>query len=166
MVPPLEPPDLHFATAAAGWLELGLFDETRAELERLSPEGRRHPDVLAVEWEWCAREGRWNDALETASRLLEVDVDRPVGWINRSYALHELRRTDEAREALLPALPRFPTLGVIPYNLACYACQLGQMEEARGWLRQAIARDGRDVVLERAREDADLAPLRDELEGI
>jgi tetratricopeptide (TPR) repeat protein len=165
-VQPLEPPDLHFASAAAGWLELGVLDEARLELGRLSAPARLHPEVLAVEWELGARQGRWADALETASRLLEIDGDRPVGWINRSYALHELRRTAEAREALLPALPRFPTLGVIPYNLACYACQLGQLEEARGWLRQAIARDGRGPILECARRDADLAPLHGELDRL
>lgn len=163
---PLEPPDLHFASAAAGWLELGVVAEARVELDRLSPAARLHPEVLAVDWELCAREGRWSDALETASRLLEVDLDRPVGWINRSYALHELRRTAEAHEALLAALARFPTLGVIPYNLACYACQLGHLDEARGWLRQAFERDGRDAVLERARLDADLAPLHAELDQI
>ncbi len=32
--------------------------------------------------------------------------DRPVGWINRSYALHELRRTAEAHEALLAQLDK------------------------------------------------------------
>lgn len=159
----LEPPDSHFLNAATGWLDLGLPDEAEAELHRLSKPARIHPDALSVEWEIYARTHRWTEALTVATLILEVDAARPTGWINRSYALHELKRTAEARQALLVAHPRFPAVGVIPYNLACYACQMGNLEEARRWLREAIARDGRDVVLERARRDPDLVPMLDEL---
>jgi Flp pilus assembly protein TadD len=159
----LQPPDTHLISAAAGWLELGLPEEARRELDRLSPEARPHPEVLAVEWDLHARAGRWQEALEIATQLLEADRARPAGWINRSYALHELRRTAEARDALLPALPLFPAVGVIPYNLACYACQLGKLEEARSWLRKAMELDGRDTVVSRARRDSDLTPLLPEL---
>ncbi len=160
----LEPHEIHLFEAAAGWLGLGLPGEAQAELARLAPESRNLPDVLTLEWEVLARSGQWEEALAIATRLQETARDRPTGWINQSYALHELRRTEEARAALLLALPRFPAIGVIPYNLACYACQMGHLEEAREWLRQAIAADGLDAVLERAREDGDLAPLRAELD--
>src|SRR5690606_27403129 len=125
-----------------------------------------HPEVLAVEWELHARSREWRDALEVASQLLAVDGTRPAGWINRSYALHELQRTAEAREALLAALPLFPSEGVIPYNLACYACHLGELDEARKWLRRAMELDGRDLVIVRARQDADLKALHEELDRI
>jgi hypothetical protein len=69
-------------------------------------------------------------------------------------------------ESLLPALPMFPTLGVVPYNLACYACHLDDLEAARRWLRQAMEVDGRDTVIARARLDADLTPLHGELEQL
>lgn len=162
----LLPPDSHYLNAAAGWLGLGLPDEARRELERVSQAGRAHPDCLALEWDLHARAQRWPEALETASRLLECDRSRPGGWISRSYALHELRRTAEARDALLAALPLFPAEGVIPYNLACYACQLGNLDEARSWLRKAMEVDGRDGILARARQDPDLEPLRGELDRI
>src|SRR5678816_80218 len=105
----LEPPDSHFLDAAQGWLGLGMLDEAHGELARLSPEARAHPDVLNFKWEMRARAGCWDEALAVATQLLEADYDRPTGWINRSYALHELGRTEEAREALLSALARFPT---------------------------------------------------------
>ncbi len=164
MQPVLEPPDSHYLNAATGWLELGLPDEAEAELRRLSRTSRLHPDSLAVEWEILARTQRWREALTVATLILEIDATRPTGWINRSYALHELKRTAEARQALLVAHPRFPTVGVIPYNLACYACQMGHLEEARRWLREAIARDGRAVVVDRARQDPDLRPMLAEIE--
>lgn len=162
----VQPPDSHFLNAAAGWLELGLPEDARHELERLSPEIRHHPEVLAVEWDLLARTRCWGQALEIASRLIDADRSRAAGWINRSYALHELQRTAEARESLLPALPLFPSVGVIPYNLACYACQLGDLDEARSWLRKAMELEGRETVVERARQDADLRPLRGELDRL
>jgi Flp pilus assembly protein TadD len=162
----IEPPDSHHLSAAAGWIELGLPDEARQELNRLTPGARNHPDALAIEWDLHARAGAWENALAVATKLVEVDSDRPAGWINRSYALHELRRTAEARESLLAALPMFPSLGIIPYNLACYACQLGDLEAARSWLRRSMSLEGRDTVIARARKDPDLKPLRPELSAL
>ena len=34
-------------------------------------------------------------------RHRQLDPDDPIGWFNRSYALHELKRTAEARDNLL-----------------------------------------------------------------
>ena len=36
--------------AAQGWLALGDWSEANEELERVRPEFRAHPDVLAVRW--------------------------------------------------------------------------------------------------------------------
>ena len=80
-----------------------------------------------------------------------------------SDLLHELRRTQEAREALLPAVKKFPEASLIPYNLACYACQLGDPAEARQWLRKAIARGEKDEIKRLALNDPDLAVLREEI---
>ncbi len=57
--------------------------------------------------------------------------DEPPGWIHRSFGLHELGRTSEAEQLLLPAATKFPNEPIIPYNLACYACRLGNIEVAR-----------------------------------
>lgn len=159
----LQPPELHYLRAASGWLDLGLPEEARFELQKIGGAAARHLEVLALRWELSARAGCWEEALEIAQQMVAADESDAAGWINRSYALHELRRTTEARESLLPALPRFPDVGLIPYNLACYACQMGDIGAARGWLREAIRLDGRTVVLDRAAQDADLVALRGEL---
>lgn len=162
----LEPPDSHHLSAATGWLELGLPGEARRELTLLQPSARRHPDVLALEWTLCAHERDWEHALDVSLKLIHLDHSRSTGWIHRSFALHELKRTAEARQALLPAISLFPEDGTIPYNLACYACQLGRLEEARAWLRQAMRLDGRKAVLNLARLDADLVALHGELDDL
>jgi len=52
------------------------------------------------------------------------------------------------------------------YNLACYSCQLGRLDEARDWLKKAIALVGADTIKEMAATDPDLEPLRAEIRNL
>jgi Flp pilus assembly protein TadD len=157
------PPHTHLVNAAVGWLELGLTVEARRELEQLPAELRSHPEVLEVRWSLSARENNWEAALAVAERLVRDVPDRCSGWIQRSYSLHELKRTTEAREQLLPAAARFPDVSTIPYNLACYDCQLGRLDKARSWLNVAMRLGSRESILNSALCDPDLKPLWSEL---
>ena len=69
-----------------------------------------------------------------------------------------------AKGILLAAEGRFPGDYLIRSNLACYCSQLHQFEEARKWLEQAVAIDGR-TVKKIATGDPDLQPLWDSLGG-
>jgi predicted Zn-dependent protease len=162
-LPGLPPPDCHHVDAASGWLDLGNPGEAEAELARVSEANRRHPAVLDLEWQIRAREGRWEEALGVARRLIEVLPDDPAGWIQQSFALHELRRTREAWGALSSVAQKHPGVSVIPYNLACYTCQLGWMREARRWLAAAMKMGGQEEIRRMALEDPDLEPLWREL---
>jgi len=166
-MPTLEPPDSHFLDAATGWLMLGNADEARREFEQLRPIARNHPNALDFEWHWFAHEKRWHEAVAVAQRLIEQCAQRADAWIHRSFALHELRRTQEAHDLLLPALKQFPEEPTIPYNLACYASQLGDLTAARKWMQRVLRLDGSPVEelrrLSAALEDADLKPLWPEL---
>jgi len=48
---------------------------------------------------------------------------------------------------------------MIAFNLACYACQLGRLEEAREWLRKAMDLGDEKEIKTRALDDPDLEPL-------
>ena len=52
-------------------------------------------------------------------------------------------RTKEAWDTLFPAAEKFGSNPTIPYNLACYAAQLGQLGEAKEWLKQAFEAGGK-----------------------
>lgn len=164
---PLEPPDCHFLDAATGWLMLGNLAESRAEFQQLQPSLSEHPLVLDFEWRLLAQEERWLEAAAAGERLLRVNPDDVNAWVNRSYALHELRRTREAFDQLLPAAGRFPKEMIIPYNLACYTCQLGDLAAARRWLDRALAfsENAQQELhrLQSALEDPDLQSLWPEL---
>ncbi|HYT60768.1 MAG TPA: hypothetical protein VEL06_11395 [Haliangiales bacterium] len=162
----LTPPDSHYLSAATGWCDLGNFAEARAELRRISAGNRDHPRVLEEEWRICAAEKHWLPALEVARRLIEVAPHSPAGWINQSYSLHEMKLTREARNQLLPVAEKFCADGTIPYNLACYACQLGDLEEARQWLARAIKIRGRQDIQKMALSDPDLQPMWAEIKKL
>jgi hypothetical protein len=90
--------------------------------------------------------------------------DNPAGWINQSYCLHELKRTQDAWDRLVPAAERFPLVATVPYNLACYACQLGRPTLAMEWLGKAARLMGKKMLLKMAATDSDLDPVRDQIE--
>jgi Flp pilus assembly protein TadD len=98
-------------------------------------------------------------AVKVAQAVLELEPEQPFGWIHRSFALHELRRTQEAWDGLLPVAEIFPDEPIIPYYLACYACRLGRLSEARSWLGKAFEAGDRDRVRSQALADPDLEPL-------
>jgi hypothetical protein len=79
--------------------------------------------------------------LDINAALMELAPDRASGWIHRAYALRRAPGggLKVAADSLRLSLVKFPNEPVIPYNLACYACHLGQLKEALAWLEQAFA---------------------------
>jgi tetratricopeptide (TPR) repeat protein len=96
------------------------------------------------------------DIAQAISKLLPEYL---FGWVHLAYSLHEMKRTKEALSTLLPIADKFPNEWVIPYNLACYSCQLGELNEAFRWLERAFAVSGKAEIKTKALEDRDLEPL-------
>jgi tetratricopeptide (TPR) repeat protein len=161
---PLEPPDSIHLKAAEGWLELGSHLEANEELEKITPELRVHPDVLELRWQIYAQEKKWAACVDIANAVVKLAPERPDGWIHRSYAPHELKRTQEAFDQLLPVADRFPKIWTIPFNLSCYCAQLGRLDECQAWFKKATAID-EQTVKRAAIDDPDLKPLWDSLSG-
>ena len=164
----LGPPDTHFLTAAVGWLELGNTREAAAELERVVPALRQHPDVLEVRWLIHAQDSDWDSGLAVAVQLIEFAPNRPSAWLHRAYALRRAGGggLQAAWDALLPAVGKFPGQPTISYNLACYACQLGRLDDARHWLRTALKAGDKNKIKTMALNDDDLEPLWEEVRRI
>ena len=160
---PLEPPDSHHLRAAQGWLDLGNWAEAKEDLEQIAPQLRVHPDVLCLRYGVHAAAKQWEMAAEVANRICRIMPEHSFGWVHRAYALHELRQTAEAWSILLPVADKFPDQWVVPYNLACYAVQLGDLKEGRRWLQRAFEIGGEQEIKLQALEDPDLEPLRKEI---
>ncbi|GDY22537.1 hypothetical protein LBMAG56_38840 [Verrucomicrobiota bacterium] len=162
---PLEPPHTHYLNAAQGWLLFGNLGEAEAELDRLEPVARAHPDVLEVRYEIHAAREDWAGCFAITQRVLQQVPERAFGWIHGAYAVRRMAGGGLAAafEALVPAATLCPQEPIVFFNLACYACQLGRLDEAWEWLQQAAKLSSRARIIEMARQDDDLAPLRDRL---
>ena len=149
--------------AAQGWFELGDHLEANEELEQMSPQNHAHPAVLEVRWAIYAAAKKWEAALNITTTFIQLAPEHPFGWLHRSFALHELNRTAEARDNLLTVLDRFPGESVLRYNVACYECQLGRLEQAKHWLEKAFKMGNPRRMKLAALEDPDLEPLWKEI---
>ena len=158
-IPPLPHSVQHHVNAAEGWLELGNQVEADGELDQVPAELRVHPDVLELRWKIYAMAKKWEACVDIGHALVKMAPARPDSWIHRSYALHALKRTEEASDLLLPAADLFPGHWLIAYNLACYACCLGNQEETWDWLEAAFELGDAKKVKLMALEDPDLEKL-------
>ena len=167
-MPPLEPPDIHFLSAALGWLGLKNLVEAKAELASISPARQNHPDVLEARWLICADQGQWQEGLQIARTLLHTAPERASGWLHQAYALRRVPEggLKQAWDALLPAFERFPEEPIICYNLSCYACQMEQLDTARVWLKRALVIGGKQTIKQMALADPDLEKLWGEIQAL
>lgn len=148
--------------AAQGWLELGNPSEAFLELSKIDELFRLHPDVLQLRWHIQARQEKWKDCVEVGRIMTKLAPDVVQGWINLANALFYLNQYQEAYDTLFPTLQTFPKNPYIPYNLACYQCQLGNRADARDWLDKAIEIGG-ERIRETALHDPDLRDLKDDI---
>ncbi len=159
----LEWPDQFHARAAVGWLELDLPAEAQAELDQISRAARLHPDVLEVRWMLCAARKDWDVGVDVARELLHAAPDRVSAWLHHAYALRRATGggLEAAFEALRPAVHAFPKEPTVPFNLACYSCQLGRPNSATmRWLHKAATIGHRAEIIAMALDDPDLQPVR------
>ena len=77
-------------------MELGNHEEANEELELIDAPLRAHPDVLEVRWLIHQKVENWELCENIASALVKLVPERTTGWIHRSFALHEMKRTQEA----------------------------------------------------------------------
>jgi tetratricopeptide (TPR) repeat protein len=162
----LEPKDEFLLQSVSGWLMLGNAVEASHEFAQLSPEAQDHPKALMALWDIHSSSQQWANAIKAADRLIKRAPDEPEGYIKRAYALHELKRTQEAWDTLAPVSKLFDDHWLIPYNLACYACQLGHLAEAVALYERAMRLGDKGEIRGMALNDTDLQPIRAEIEKL
>ena len=102
--------------------------------------------------------------MEVAAReLWKRHPDEPVYWTNLAWAVRRLDSLVAARDILLEAVERFPGDAMTHFNLGCYSCQLGNIEQAKTRVGKAIELDAKFKLL--ALDDADLEPLWKQIGG-
>lgn len=148
-----------------GWMELGNPREALNELAQISPANAQNPQVLELKWQIYARLESWDFSLPVAQTFCTVAPALEQGWLHQAVSLYRLNRTEEAWNLLLPMAQKFPRSWVIPYDLACYACQLGRLDEGRVWLQKAFLLGEPKEIKILALADPDLKVLWPEIES-
>ena len=162
------PPDSFCISSAEGWIILGNPIEAIGELEQVSNPVKLRPEYLELKWRVYADTQAWDAALELSEGMVRDLPDHPGGFILRSYALRRSSKgsVEQATTSLLEAAVKFPSEPIIPYNLACYACQSGELVQARKFLRLAFEIGDRKELLKMAGMDSDLKSLWNELKTL
>ena len=155
----LEPPDRQHWEAAVRYVELRMFLDADAELERIDPFNRAAPEVLAVRVAIYHGLKKWEAMREIAKRLADFQPEDVQWIISYAYATRRAESIAAAKEVLLNAEAKFPIEAIIKYNLACYFCQTEDIETAKSYLKKTFEIDPNWRSL--ALEDEDLKPLWD-----
>ena len=162
---PLDVSDIHRLRAAEGWIELGNDGEALGELANISEQAISHPAVLDLRFQIFAKKGEWDVCRDIAEAITKEATDSAVRWLHLAYATRRATRgsVQAAFDILHPVAERFPDEPTIPYNLACYVCQLGRLSDARQWLKRAFVVGNVTQLKAMALGDRDLQPLWEEI---
>jgi hypothetical protein len=145
--------------AAEGWLMLGCANEAAKELDAVSTHHLNRPEVLCLRWAISFYGRRWEDARSIAKVWCWTTPESLEAWIALANATRESEGLLPAKQILLDVTKRFPLDWVVPYNLACYSSQLGEIAEAVLWLNKALSLEVPQKLRKEAAGDPDLAPL-------
>ena len=139
-----------------------MAEEALGELCSLEALESGNPDITELRLHVLMQAKHWPDALATAEKLLRARPSAVPAYIHGAFALHELRRTADARDFLLKGPEELRNDPTFHYNIGCYEAVLGNREEALQSLRKSFALDS--TYLDFARRDPDLAGIREALE--
>ena len=142
---------------AQGYCELHMYEDALEELDSIPGEYQQRPIVVEMRLVTLMQAKRWPDALHFGDKLCSLRPDANSAYIHTAFCLHELGRTAEARELLLNGPRTLEKEANYFYNLACYECVLGNLEQAGMHLARSIRLDPK--YREFAKSDPDLQAL-------
>jgi Flp pilus assembly protein TadD len=145
--------------AACGYAELGMSRESLAELDAIPARFQQRPEVLQLRLHHFMRSKRWTQALRVSQKLCRVAPDCGTGFLHAGFCLHQLGKTEQARELLITGPVALLKEPIYYYNMGCYEALLGNVHSAHENLQISFKMDAsfRDI----ARRDPDLAAVKD-----
>lgn len=144
---------------ARGFLALGLIDDAAKEIASLPDSYREHEEVRILQVAILQEQQEWLLLQPMAAELVRAHPEDHEWWIMWAYSTRRAENLETANAILRDAEIRHPEVAIIQFNLSCYACQLGQLDEARARLKKAITLDHHFAAA--ALSDPDLSPLRE-----
>ncbi len=145
--------------AAQGYMELDMANSALRELDSVPDKDQGHEDVLQMRLFVCMKTRHWDDALNVCARLREDYPESSSGFIHSAFCLHELGRTQEAKEMLMDGPASLLKEATYYYNLGCYDAILGNQDEAVRHLEASFQMDKK--FREIAKYDPDLKSVQE-----
>ncbi len=143
--------------AADGYLFLKLPTYALEELNSVPVEEKTAASVMLSKVRVLLHLRRWSKAETLAGKgALEHPAEEEF-TVQRAFALHQLKKGEEAVEVLQAAPEWIRRSGILHYNLACYEARLGDLTTARQCIRAAIQLNS--GMKKNARIDPDLRAL-------
>jgi tetratricopeptide (TPR) repeat protein len=143
--------------AADGYLYLGMPAHALKELESIDESAQRCSPVLRARVRVLLHLKRWDEANALSEAGNSLYPDENEFTVQRAFALHRMKKGDDAVQVLLSAPEWIRRTGILHYNLACYEAQLGDLPTARQCIQAAI--EINSSFKKNARTDPDLARL-------
>jgi tetratricopeptide (TPR) repeat protein len=143
---------------ARGYLGLGLLEEAAAELAALPADEAESIEAVTLRALVLQAQQQWLLLQPVAAALVRRQPEEAGWWITWAYATRRADSLTSAEAILRDAEIRHPDEPAIQFNLGCYACQRGDLTEARRRVDRAVALDA--DFRQQAATDDDLAPLR------
>ena len=127
--------------AAQGFLDLGMFLDADAELERIDPFCRHLPEILELRVQIYSALKKWELVQVVAKKLADYEREEPKWIAIWADALRQTGAIESAKTVLLDAVEHHPNYPLLHYRLACYECLLGEIEVAKARLKYAVKLD-------------------------
>jgi tetratricopeptide (TPR) repeat protein len=143
---------------ARGYLGLGMIKEASAELDLVPADQAGETSVLALRAVVLQEQAKWPALAGVANELVRRQPMEPGWWIAWAYATRRSRSLAAAETILIEGERTHPDEATIQFNLGCYACQRGHLNEARRRVERAVSLD--PAFRDAAGIDPDLEPLR------
>ena len=153
-------PEVHWQRAH-GYFTMGMYEDAKRELRALPKEEPWEKRVKVFFLSIYQELESWEEAQKFARGLRYEFSEEVDWWIADAYATRRFESITEARSILLEGLALHYDNGLIRYNLACYACVLKSPGECIDFLKEAVKRDKKFMLL--AMDDDDLIDVREAL---
>src|SRR3954467_5185478 len=133
--------------------------ESMGELNAIDKDFQNRPEVLQLKLHHLMREKRWATALRISQKLCRAAPDCSAGFLHAGFCLHELGKTEEAKQLLLKGPVALLKEPIYYYNMGCYEALLGNVKDARINLETSFRMDS--SFRELAKKDPDLEAVKD-----
>ncbi len=150
-------PFLRHLIAAFAWLELSAPKEAWTELEEIAPEDRHRIEVVVLRMQILQTLKRRETGAILGQGALGHYPDCGALYLITAYCMRRHESLEAAKAVLLSGEHVLREEALWHFNLACYECQLGNIEPAKERLQETFRIDPK--MRKQALEDEDLEPL-------